>query len=56
MPHDTEECCKIWRKNNLFFPKWQEFGEFWSEHLKVSKIYTSTGPFREKYITFDLEK
>ena len=24
MPHDTEECCKIWRKTDLWFGKWHE--------------------------------
>ena len=56
MSHDTEEWCKIWRKTNLLFQKWQEFGEFWSEHSKVSKICTLIGPFHAKYITFDLKK
>ena len=56
MPHDTEDWCKIWTKTNLLFQNWQEFGEFWSEHSKVSKICTLTGPFRAKYITFDLKK
>ena len=32
MAHDTEEWCKIWRKTDFLFKKWQEFGEFWSEH------------------------
>ena len=32
MSHDTEEWCKIWRKDNFLFQKWQEFGELWSEH------------------------
>ena len=40
----------------MLFQNWQEFGEFWSEHSKVSKICTLTGPFRAKYITFDLKK
>ena len=31
-------------------------GEFWSKHSKVSKICTLIGPFRVKYITFDLKK
>ena len=35
---------------------WQEFGEFWSEHYKVSKICTLIAPFRAKYIIFDLKK
>ena len=40
MSHDTEEWCKIWRKTNLLFQKWQEFGEFWSGHLEILKICT----------------
>ena len=46
---DTEDWCKIWRKTDFLFQKWQEFGEFWSEHSKVSKICTLIGPFRAKY-------
>ena len=34
---------RIWRKTDLLFPKWQEFGEFWPEHSKVSKICTFIG-------------
>ena len=50
-----------WRVNAKFekkmlFQKWQEFGEFWSEHSKVSKIFTLIGLFCGKYITFDLKK
>ena len=56
MSHDTEEWCKIWRKTNLLFQKWQEFGEFWSEHSKVSKICTLIGPFHSKYIMFGLKR
>ena len=56
MSHDTEEWCKIWIKPDLLFPKWQEVSEFWSEHSKVSKICILIGPFRSKYITFDLKK
>ena len=56
MSHDTEEWCKIWRKTDLLFQKWQEFGEFWFKHSKVSKIWTLIGPFRAKYITFGLKK
>ena len=55
MSHNTEEWCKIWRKNNLF-KKWQEPEECWSEHSKVSNICTLIGPFRAKYITFDLNR
>ena len=56
MSHDTEDWCKIWTKTNLLFQNWQEFGEFWSEHYKVSKICTLIAPFRAKYIIFDLKK
>ena len=56
MSHDTENWCKIWRKTDLLFQKWQEFGEFLSKHLKVSKIFNLIGSFCAKYITFDLEK
>ena len=51
-----EEKCKIWRETNLLFQKWEEFGEFWFEHSKVSKICTLIGPFCAKCITFDLKK
>ena len=56
MSHVTEEWCKIWRKTDLLFQKWQEFIEFWSKHSKVYKICTAIGPFRAKYITFDQKK
>ena len=56
MSHNTEDWRKIWRKTNLLFQNWQEFGEFWSEHYKVSKICTLTAPFCAKYIIFDLKK
>ena len=44
------------KKNDSLFQKWQEFGEFWSDHSKVSNICTLIGSFRAKYITFDLKK
>ena len=56
MSHDTEESYKILRKTDLLFQKWQQFGEFWSEYSKVSKMCTLIGPFCAKYITFDLKK
>ena len=56
MTHDTEEWCKIWKKSDSFFQKWQEFGEFWSDHSEVSNICTLIGSFRAKYIPFDLKK
>ena len=55
-PHDKEDWCKIWRKTNLLFQKWQEFCEFWSDHSKISKTCTLIGPFRAKYIQLDLKK
>ena len=54
--HGSEDWCKIWRKVDLLLQNWKEFGVFWSEHLKVSKMYTLIFPFREKYVTFDLKK
>ena len=38
--HDPEDWCKIWRKTDLLFQKWQEFGEIWPRHSKFSKICT----------------
>ena len=56
MPYDTEDWYKIWRKTDFLFQKRQEFGEFWSEHSKASKIYTLIDAFCEKYVIFDLKK
>ena len=36
--HDTEEGCKIGRKTDLRFGKWQKYGKFSLEHLKFSKL------------------
>ena len=36
--HDTEGWCKMWRKTDLWFGKWQEYGKFSLEQLKVSKL------------------
>ena len=33
-------------EGKLLFHKWYKFGEFWSEHWKVSKICTLIGPFQ----------
>ena len=35
MFYDTVEWCKIWRKTDLWFGKWQEFGIFSLEYSKV---------------------
>ena len=42
---------KFEKKRNFLFQKWQEFGEFWSEHSKFSKICTLIGYFCAKCIT-----
>ena len=37
--HDTRQWCKIWRKTDFCFQKWQEeFEKFSSQPLKVSKL------------------
>ena len=28
MSHDSEECCKVWRKTDSLLQKWHEFGEY----------------------------
>ena len=38
MSHDIEEWCKIWRKTDLLFQKWHQFGKFWPEHSKFTKF------------------
>ena len=45
--HDIEEWCKIWRKIDLLLGKWQEFGKFSPEHLKVSKLELWWDPFAQ---------
>ena len=55
--HETEEGYKIWRGINLLFKNWhKEFDKFWSEHSKVSKIFTLMGSFWGKYVLFGLKK
>ena len=55
--HDNEELRKIWRGTDLSFQSWhEEFDEFWTEHLKVSKIFILMGSFWAKYILFELRK
>ena len=55
MSHDPENWCMIWRKTDLLIQKWQEFGEFWPEHWKVSKICTFIGSYCAKYLMFNLK-
>ena len=46
--HDTGEWCKVWRKADSWFGKWQEeFGKFLPEHSKVSKLGLWWDPFIE---------
>ena len=56
MSHDKEEWCKIWKKADLLFQKWQESSEFWPEHSRVSKTCTLMSSFWPKYIIFELKK
>ena len=44
------------KKTDLLFQKWQQFGEFWPEHSKVSNICFSTGSYCAKYLILDLKK
>ena len=47
--HETEELCKIWRKNDLWFGQWHdEFGKFSPDHSKVSKLGLLWNPFIQK--------
>ena len=56
MSHVTEAWCKIWRKTGMLFQKWQEFGEFWPNHSKASKICFLIGSFLYKVYNVWLEK
>ena len=54
--HDPEDWCKIWKKNDFLFQKWQEFGEIWPEHLQVYKTVTFNCSYCATYLMFDLKK
>ena len=56
MFHDLADWCKIWRKTDLLFQKWQEFDEIWPEHSKFSKICTFICSYCANYSMFDLKK
>ena len=56
MSHNPEHWCKIWRKTDLLFQKWQEFGEIWPEHSKCYKTCTFICSYCAKYLMFDLKK
>ena len=43
---DTEDWCKIWRKTDMWFGKWdEEIDKFSPDHLKVSKFGLWWDPF-----------
>ena len=45
----TEYWCKIWRKTDFCFQKWdKEFGKFSPEHLKISKFGLWWDSFKSK--------
>ena len=54
--HDPEDWCKIWRKSDLLFQKWQEFGEIWPEHSQVSKTCTFICSCCAEYLMFKVFK
>ena len=57
MCHDNEEWCKVWRGINLSVQNWlEEFGKFWLEHSKISKLCNLMEYFLPKYIMFQLKK
>ena len=54
--HETKEGYKICREIDLSFQNWhKEFHKYWSEHLKVSKMFTLMSFFWAKYIFFELK-
>ena len=57
MCHNKKEWCKIWRGIDLAVQNWyEEFDEFWLEHLKISEICTLMGCFWQKHKMFELKK
>ena len=55
MSHNPEDWCKIWRKTDPLFQKWQEFGDISPEQSKFSKISTFICSYCAKYLMFDLK-
>ena len=47
MFHDTEEWCKILRKTDLLFQRWQEFGKCWPEHSTFLNFPSWLVPFEQ---------
>ena len=56
MSRDPDDWCKIWRKTNRQFQKWQEFGKIWLKRSKVFKTCTFICSYCEKCLMFDLKK
>ena len=56
MSQDPEDWCKIWIKTDLLLQKWQECGEIWPKHSKVSNICIFICSYCAKYLMFDLKK
>ena len=55
--HDNEEWWNIWRGTDLSVQnQHEEFEKFWSEHLKISKIFFLIDCFWTKHIKFELKK
>ena len=55
--YDNEEWYENWRGIDLSVQSWhEEFDEFWSGHLKISKICTLMDCFWSKYIMFESKK
>ena len=55
--HDNEKWYKNWIGIDLSVQNWhKEFGKFWPEHLKISKLCTLMGCFWPKYIMFEPKK
>ena len=54
--HDTREWCKIWRKPNLWFGKYnEEFSKFSPKYLKVSKLGLGWGSFVQSWKCMSLK-
>ena len=49
MSHENKEQWKIWKGTELSIQNWhEEFGEFWTEHTKMSNICTLIDRFWKK--------
>ena len=56
MSHENKEQWKIWKGTELSIQNWhEEFGEFWTEHTKMSNICTLIDRFWKKHKMFDLK-